>query len=217
MVTRDQWPVRWLEIDGAFERVSAEQVRAGLTPLVAGSFFTVDLDAVRSAAFRQAWVSGVTVQKNWPDTVQVRITEYVPVAHWTDGRLVSEDGRAFAVPGADEIQGLPWLEGPDGGLHEVFAAWREYNNELLPTGLEISRIRLDRRGAWFLALTSGTEIQIGREDALPRLRRLVASWSGLMNGRNLAPLSVDLRYTNGFAVRWPAPPVKLAGNYGKES
>jgi cell division protein FtsQ len=217
MITRDQWPVRWLEVDGAFERVSAEQLRAGLAPLVSGSFFTVDLDAVRDAAFRQAWVAAVTVQKNWPDTVKVRITEYVPVAHWTDGRLVSEDARPFRVPGADEIQGLPWLEGPEGELPEVFEAWRELGNELLPAGLDISRIRLDPRGAWFLALANGTEIHIGREDALPRIRRLVASWSGLMSGRDLAPLSVDLRYTNGFAVRWPAPPVTLAGNYGKEN
>ena len=217
MITRDQWPVRWLEVDGAFERVSAEQLRSGLTGVVAGSFFTLDLDAVRAAAMRQPWVSGVAVQKHWPDTVKVQITEYVPVAHWTQGRLVSADARAFRVPGADEIQGLPWLEAADEDLQQVFDAWREFNNELLPLGLEIDRIRLDRRGAWFLAVSSGTEIQIGREDALPRLRRLVASWEGLMQGRPMAPLSVDLRYTNGFAVRWPAPPVKLAGNYGKEN
>jgi cell division protein FtsQ len=217
MTTRQQWPVRWLEVDGAFERVSAEQVRAGLAPLVTGSFFTVDLEAVRSAAYRQPWVSEVAVHKAWPDTVKVLVKEYVPVAHWTDGRLVSAGGLAFKVPGADEIQGLPWLEGPDGELEEVFSAWKEFNNELLSAGLEIDRIRFDRRGAWSLVLTGGTGIQIGREDALSRLRRLLASWPDLMNGRDLAPLAVDLRYTNGFAVRWPANTVKLAGNYGKEN
>jgi cell division protein FtsQ len=217
MVNRDQWPVRWLEVDGAFERVSAEQLRSGLMPLIAGSFFVVDSDAVRAAALRQPWVSGVLVQKHWPDTVKVQVTEYVPVAHWTNGRLVAAGGLAFRVPGADEIQGLPWLEGADSDLPRVFGAWRDFNNELLPAGLEIDRIRLDRRGAWFLALTGGTEIHVGRADPVPRLRRLVAGWDRLMDGRGVAPLSVDLRYTNGFAVRWPAAPVKLAGNYGKEN
>ena len=213
MTTIDQWPIRWLEVDGSFERVSAEQMRAGLAPQVMGSFFTVDLEAVSEAAFRQAWVSGVTVQKNWPDTVRVRITEYDPVAHWTLGRLVSREGRSFEVPGADQIQGLPWLEGPGGQLEVVVGAWQQFNNELLPAGLEIDRIRLDRRGAWFLVLTNGTEIHIGRADALPRLHRLVSSWPNLMSGRDLAPLGVDLRYSNGYAVRWP----EYKETYGKES
>ncbi|NIP17753.1 MAG: FtsQ-type POTRA domain-containing protein [Xanthomonadales bacterium] len=217
LTTREQWPVRWLEVDGAFERVSAEQMRAGLAPLVAGSFFTVDLESVQAAAFRQPWVSEVSVHKQWPDTVKVNVREYQPVAHWTNGRLVSARGQAFEVPGADEIQGLPWLTGPEGELAEVIATWQAFNNILLQAGLEIERIGLDRRGAWDLVLASGTEVRLGREDAAGRLRRLVGSWPQLMNGKDLAPLVVDLRYTNGFAVRWPERPVRLAGNYGKEN
>jgi len=213
MTAREQWPVRWLEIDGTFGRVSAEQLRSTLAPVATGSFFTVNLEAVRDAAFRQAWVAEAVVQKTWPDTVRVRIREYTPVAHWIDGQLVSEDGAAFRVPGADEMQGLPWLAGPEERLQEVFETWKRFNNELLPTGLEIERIQLDPRGAWFVGLSNGTEVQIGREDALPRLQRLVQSWSSLMQDREQAPLGVDLRYTNGFAARWP----RLAGNYGKEN
>ena len=217
MVTQEQWPVRWLEIDGAFERVSAEQLRASLSPVTTGSFFTVDLGEIKNAAFRQPWVADATVQKNWPDTVKVRIREFTPVAHWTDGKLISASGKAFRVPSAAEIQGLPWLSGPGAQLVEVFETWKQFNNELLPTGLEIELIRLDPRGAWFLELGNGTEVHIGREDALPRLQRLVRSWAGLMNGKDMTPLVVDLRYTNGFAVRWPKVPARFAGTYGKEN
>ena len=178
MITKEQWPVRWLEINGAFERVSAEQVRASLVPLAVGSFFTVDLESIRSAAYRQPWVAEVTVQKTWPDTVKVQVTEFTPVAHWTGGTLISNSGQSFQVPGAAEIQGLPWLEGPEPQLDVVFETWQQFNNELLPLGLEIELIRLDPRGAWFLEMTNNTEVQIGREDALLRLQRLVKSWTG---------------------------------------
>ena len=217
MVTQQQWPVRWLEVDGAFERVSAEQLRASLAPVSAGSFFTVDLERIKAAAYRQPWVADATVQKTWPDTVKVTIREFTPVAHWTGGHLVSGDGVAFQVPGAAEIQGLPWLEGPDGLLDEVFQTWRQFNNELQPAGLEIELIRLDARGAWFIELGNGTEVQLGREQAGLRLQRLVRSWPNLMNGRDMTPLVVDLRYTNGFAVRWPKVPARFAGTYGKEN
>ncbi len=217
MITQQQWPIRWLEIEGAFDRVSAEQMRASLAPVAVGSFFTVDLEAVKAAAHRQAWVSDVTLQKTWPDTVKVSVREFAPVAHWINGQLVSQSGEPFLVPGADGIQGLPWLSGPEGQLDDVFETWQQFNRELIPAGLEIEVIRLDPRGAWFLELTIGTEVQIGREDALSRLRRLVKSWPNLMQGKDLAPIGVDLRYTNGFAVRWPKPPARLAGNYGQEN
>lgn len=217
MVTRDQWPIRWLEVDGAFERVSAEQVRAALAPSVAGSFFTVDVEALRAAARRLPWVAEVRIQKRWPDTVHVTIREFEPVAHWTGGSLVSSDGQPFTVPGADGIQGLPWLEGPDGRIDQVIEAWGQFNNLLLPTGLEVGRIRLDRRGAWFLVLSNGTRVHIGRADAAQRLQRLVASWPVLMRGQELAPMGVDLRYTNGFAVQWRGPSEARAGSYGQES
>lgn len=217
MITQEHWPIRWLEIDGAFDRVSAEQLRAGLVPASNGSFFTVDLPAVKAAAFRQAWVSTVTVQKVWPDTVRVQVTEFVPLAHWIDGQLISTSGQQFKVPGADEIQGLPWLFGSETQLESVFRTWKEFNNELMPTGLEIEHIRLDPRGAWFLELNNGTQVHIGREWAMTRLQTLVKSWPGLMQGKDLAPLAIDLRYTNGFAVRWPDIPTTLAGAYGKEN
>jgi cell division protein FtsQ len=217
MVTKEQWPVRWLEIDGAFERVSAEQIRASLAPLSTGSYFTIDLEQISQAAYRQPWVENVIVRKAWPDTVRVQIKEFVPVAHWTGDFLVSGKGASFEVAGAEGIQGLPGLSGPDEQLDVVFENWQLFNNQLAKAGLEIDVIRLDPRGSWFLILSNGTEVQIGRENALPRLQRLVASWTGLMNGKGMAPLAVDLRYTNGFAVRWPKPPARFAGNYGQEN
>ena len=136
------------------------------------------------------------------------------MAHWTSGQLISPQGAAFRVPAAEEIQGLPWLEGPDGSVMKVFGNWLQFNDELFDTALEIELIRLDKSGSWYLALNNGTRIQIGREHALARLQRMVASWPELMKLKEIAPIEVDLRYSNGFAVRWPEPPPKLADNPG---
>lgn len=203
MVKLDRWPIRWLEVDGAFERVSAEQVRKAAAPLVDGSFFTVNPGAIRDAARELHWVDEVIVEKTWPDTVRLYVTEYVPVAHWNDGRLIATNGDTFAVPGADAIQGLPWLEGPEDRVTHVIETWLTFSDILVPTGQEIARIRLDRRGAWNLELAGGTKIAIGREDATPRLQRMAQSWAALRALRDTMPRRIDLRYSNGFAVEWP--------------
>jgi cell division protein FtsQ len=204
IVNSERWPIRWLEINGAFQRVSAEQLRANLSSEVGSSFFTVDMGAVRDSAIRIPWVSAVQVQKQWPDTIRVSVEEYVPVAHWNNGQLVASSGRLFEVPEADEIQGLPWLEGPDARLQEVLQTWVGLDELLVPLGLEIVHMSLDGRGAWSLRLDNGTHIQLGRDSTVERLERLLASWESLMVKREAPPLDVDLRYTNGFAVAWSA-------------
>lgn len=205
IVANDRWPIRWLEVNGDFQRVSAEQLRATISPLIDESFFTIDMQELRDAAGRISWVSAVHVQKKWPDTVTVTIKEYTPVAHWNRGQLISRRGEAFSVPEADEIQGLPWLHGPEERLDDVLRSWAEFSEMLVPLGLEISGIRLDRRGAWSMQLSNGTHVQLGRDSALERLQRLLASWDSLMLEKSSPPQDVDLRYTNGFAVMWPQP------------
>ena len=203
IVTSERWPIRWLEVNGNVNRVSAEQLRASLSSQVGSSFFTLDLQGLQEAAARIHWVSAVRVQKQWPDTVRVTVEEYVPVAHWNKGRLVASNGAVFEVPEADDLQGLPRLEGPDERLREVLQTWVGLDEMLMPLGLEITQIALDGRGAWSLVLNNGTRVQLGRDETVERLERLLAGWEPLMREQEVPPLDVDLRYTNGFAVMWP--------------
>jgi len=216
MIAQERWPIRWLEIDGQFERVSAEQVRAKLAPLVSGSFFTVNTKVIRETASDMPWVASVSVQKAWPDTVQVRIHEHAPVAHWTADYLLDANGQPFSVPGAKEIQGLPWLESTPAQLELVFENWKKFDDRLSRIGQQIERLTLDPRGSWPARLSGGTEVRFGKGDVFDNLDTLVSTWSGLMQGQPLPPVSIDLRYTNGFAVLWSKNIEEIAGEYGKK-
>lgn len=203
IVASERWPIRWLEVNGSFQRVSAEQLRSSLAPLVSASFFTVDLQKLQQAAVRKPWVAAVNVQKKWPDTVVVTVEEFEPLAHWNDDSLVSSRRSVFAAPDAATIQGLPWLNGPESRLDEVLEKWDLFNSMLAGAGLEIERLELHERGSWTMQVNTGTTVQLGRDDPVERLQRLMNSWRGLMVEQALPPTRIDLRYTNGFAVRWP--------------
>jgi cell division protein FtsQ len=215
IVTRERWPIRWLDLRGSFDRVSAEQLRSSLMPLLHSSFFTIDLSRLRETVERNSWVAVVSVEKQWPDTVMIAVEEHVPVAHWNSGHLISTQGRMFAAAEADEIQGLPWLRGPDEQLDQVLGQWSRFNMMLDSVALEIEQLSLDQRGMWSLELNKGTHLSLGRENAGERLERFVKSWETLQLGHDLPPLSVDLRYTNGFAVQWPQATADFVGNPSK--
>ena len=217
MIAHERWPIRWLEIDGQFERVSAEQVRARLAPVVSGSFFTVNTRVMRETAGSMPWVASVTVQKTWPDTVQLTINEHTPVVHWVDDYLLEANGQPFSVPSAKEIQGLPWLEGPQAQLELVFENWKKFDDRLEAIGQRVERLTLDPRGSWSARLSGGTEVKFGKGEIFENLDMLISTWAGLMRGQAVPPVSVDLRYTNGFAVLWPQNIDVIAGEYGEKS
>ena len=217
MIAQERWPIRWLEVDGSFERVSAEQVRARLAPLAKGSFFTVDTGLMRKKVGDMPWVAVVNIQKSWPDTIQVTVHEHTPVAHWVGDYLLDAGGQRFSVPSAREIQGLPWLESPEGQMELVFENWKKFDDRLVLIGQQVERLTLDPRGSWSARLSGGTEVRFGKGDIFKNLDMLVSTWAGLMQGQAVPPVSMDLRYTNGFAVLWPQNIDAIAGNYGEES
>ena len=217
MIAQERWPIRWIEIDGPFERVSAEQVRAKLAPLVSGSFFTVNTNAMREIASAMPWVASVSVQKAWPDTVQVTIHEHTPVVHWVDDLLLDANGEPFSVPSANDIQGLPWLESPQSQRELVFQNWKKFDDKLGRIGQQVERLTLDARGSWSARLSGGTEVKFGKGDIFQNLDMLVSTWAGLMQDQPLPPVSIDLRYTNGFAVLWSQNINAVAGDYGEKS
>ncbi len=201
LIGADQWPIRWLDVEGDLQRTSASQVRAAATGPASNGFFAVDLGRIRADVEALPWVARAEVRRQWPDAVHVRVVEHRPVARWNDSSLFSDRGEVFDVSGSEGMQGLARLVGPETRRTEVLKAWQRMRAELADIGLDIDKLRLDERGAWTLELTNGTEVVLGRDLIDQRLARFIGIHDELANGERRAR-RVDMRYTNGLAVRW---------------
>jgi cell division protein FtsQ len=199
----DRWPVRQLELQAEFANVSAEQIRTAAAPAIGVGFFAVDLAGVQKSVSQLPWVEKVEARKRWPDTLVLRIYEQRPYAHWGGQMLINRDGQLFQVPGASEIQGLPRLDGPDERIGEVIAFHNEVLAEASGSGLAVSGVSLSARGSWTVHLDSGASIIVGNEHARERLRRFIQMYPRVAASGRGAFEYVDLRYSNGFAMKWP--------------
>jgi len=203
----DRWPVTKLAVRAEFNHVSAEQIRAAAAPQLGQGFFAIKLDAVRDAVARLPWVERVEARKRWPDALDIVIYEQQPYAHWGENRLLNRRGEIFNVAGVDALQGLPHLAGPDDRLADVLQFYADCLKEFSGSGLVIDAVTLSPRGGWKLNLASGAVIEIGRENSKQRLQRFLDVWPRLAGAHSGPPAYIDLRYENGFAVRWePAAP-----------
>jgi cell division protein FtsQ len=210
----DRWPISKLAVRAEFDHVSAEQIRAAAAPSLGGGFFAIRLDDLRRAVAQLPWVEHVEARKRWPDTIDLVVYEQQPYARWGADRLVNRQGRIFSVAGTEGMQGLPRLAGPDDRLGDVLRFHADCVGEVAGSGLVIDAVTLSPRGGWRLDLSSGAAIEIGRDDAQQRLKRFLDVWPRLVGAHPEPPAYIDLRYENGFAVRWVAPAPPAAGGAG---
>jgi len=192
------WPIRWLEVSGELERLTAAQVRAAVAQQARRGFFAVDVEKARAEVEALPWVERAAVSRHWPDALQISVSEQQAVARWKDNALVGRNGELFEVAGTGGMQGLTRLDGPEGRELEVFTRWQQMRASLASQGLEIRSVTVDPRGAWRLELASGLELLLGREEVSGRLERFLSVRSDLSKLDRID--SIDLRYPNGLAL-----------------
>ena len=192
------FPLRDIQLTGDVAHVTHEQVEAVVTRELRGNFFTVDLAHARAAFEKLPWVRKVNVRRQWPDRLEFAVEEHKPLARWGSTALVSAQGEVFE---AAINTTLPVLQGPEGTAPEVVSHFQLFEHALEPVGRHIVQITLSARRAWVLKLDDGMVLELGRDNLESRLAGFVSAY-----GRTVARLPrpstyVDLRYTNGFAVR----------------
>lgn len=201
----DRWPIERLRLTAEYQRVTGEQVRGAVASQLGRGFFAVDLADVQKSVSSLPWVDRVEVRKRWPDLIEITVHEHRAFARWGADRLLSDHGALFTAPGLEQVQGLPQLDGPDARVQEVVSLYTRAQRTFSGTQLSVQGVRLSARGSWSLTLADGARIVIGRADPAPRLQRLVRYLPTLLAGQTRTFDRIDLRYTNGFAVRWLEP------------
>ncbi len=210
---RHHWPIRWLEIDGDIRRTSNGQIQGAVQRQAERGFFAADLDQVREDLEALPWIARASVRRQWPDSLRVTVIEHRPVARWNENGLVSDRGELFHANGSTGMQGLPRLAGPDSRFEQVIEHWAAMHAMLASAGLGIDALELDSRGAWSLHLSNGTVVELGREQVLERVERLVRVSRALAEQAR-QPRVIDMRYSNGLAVRWVAASEDRESDHG---
>ncbi|MHB1950651.1 MAG: cell division protein FtsQ/DivIB [Acidiferrobacteraceae bacterium] len=200
-----RFPVRQVVLEGDFARVDRKALDAAIRPALTGNFFRLDLAAVAARAETVPWVYHAVVTRAWPFRVDVAFTVQHPVARWSGGGWLNEDGARVHLGPAHPPSGLPLLSGPAGTEARVYHRFGELSQMLGRYGLALTTLSLSARGGWRLTTAGGMTIVMGHAPLTPRLERFLEFRTRIMAGHRRVPERVDLRYGNGFAVQWGKP------------
>jgi len=195
-------PIKQVRIEGEFFRLSPNKLKAMVTDKVRGGFFNLDVDAVRNVLLANPWVRDVTVQRIWPDSLRVSVLEQVAVARWGEDGLLNSDGEYFSPRPETFPEELPELHGPHDTEVLLLNRFNKIHESISSIGLKIKRLTLSERRAWQFELDDGIQVILGRKDFDLRLERFIDFVPLGLTGKLSQTELVDMRYTNGFSVRW---------------
>lgn len=199
MIQLPLFPLKRVDVKGDLRHVTYQQVNYIVTREFKGNFFTLDLAQVGKGFQKLPWVRNVSVRRQWPDTLEVTLEEHVELARWAGGGLVNTRGEVFQAASNSQ---LPEFNGLAGSEKEMTELYSQFKSVLAPLKLKPVSLNMSQRRAWQVKLDSGISLELGRDHPGARLQKFVRVFDATIARMPQAVAYVDLRYPNGFAVRF---------------
>lgn len=190
---------------GPLRHISGRDISQVLAPYQQAkpTLLRIDINQLKNDFEQQVWIEKAQISRIWPDSVEIVLSERKPLARWATGEniLVDRNGRLFYAH--TPIQ-LVVFKGPEGTEKIIFHLYKQIISMLQDKGLKLTQLQYTSRSTWILFLDTGTRIFLGREQILPRLRRLLSVWNTLLTRDERVIEKIYLQYATGFAVKYGA-------------
>lgn len=197
------FPIKEVKIAG-LEHIDHQEVQQLLLPLVKKGFFAVDVELIKERLMHFSWISEAYVRRIWPNQIVIQVIEKKPIARWNQVGLLTTSGEIFSPAKDINPQELPVFVGPEGEHMQMLSYYHNMNTLLTPLQFKITKLELTPSLSWQITLSNGIKLNMGYKDVLTRIGHFVKVYPKIVGDRSNDVDYVDLRYANGFAVRWKA-------------
>ena len=195
-------PIDQVVVHGELKYLEKTGLTDSIKHKLDGSFFTLDVDRLRSKIEENPWVYAVSIRKEWPQKIHVFVVEQDVFAVWNNDLLLNKFGDVFYADGIEVSTKLPRLFGPEGNERDVLKGYVQMQHLLELHEFNISEVVLSERYAWQLWLETGIHLNLGRSDKMKRVQRFVDLHPLLSEYGDKDIARIDLRYDIGLAVAW---------------
>lgn len=195
-------PITKVEIIGELQHVGQKELVAHITKNLKDSLLDVNIKSIQQQLIGHPWVRVAAIARHWPGTLIINIEEEFPIARWGEHGLLNHRGDIFWPELKDEDKALPRLSGPKRDTVRVMSQFHDLNHILRPSGLKVTSLNLQTRGAWDFELNNQIKIEMGRTDIDKRLQRFLKIYSSGLSEKQQYIEQIDIRYTHGIAVKW---------------
>ena len=194
--------IKTIEIQSALNKVSKSEIRTIAENYMHDGFFTVDLDSFEKQLNDIPWVYRANIKRQWPSKLVIEISEQQPYFRWGESHLINRYAEMFYVGDTQQYASLPLLLGVKGRERYLIDLYYKYSARFRQVGTDILKLKEDARYDKEITLVDGISINVGREQIDKQIERCLYSFAMFTKAERKAIASIDLRHSNGFAIRW---------------
>lgn len=199
-------PIKSVKLVATYQHIDQPTLAKIITPYITDTgLFAIEVEQLKQGLLQQPWIYSVLIKRIWPDEIEIDLVEQQAVVLWNNDGLLNSQGIKFTPDKKTFPVDLPLLQGPEGQEQQVFKQYNQFNSMLAPLNLKVNELELNSRGSWQMILSNNILVILGRTDIEQRLNRLLAVYPEMFANRAQDVISVDLRYTEGLAVKWRTP------------
>lgn len=198
------WPIEKIAFTETLKYVDEKQLATLLKSEDMGGMLSIDLQDLREKVLLNPWVKDVGIRKKWPDTLIFHFQEYKPVA-LVNSEYLLENGHLMKYNDTEILSNIIRIQVEKNssyqqqGLLELVVKLAKINQRLELHQFNVDQFLVNEGNNWSVEIKNKFLIKVGRKHQLERIERFLKVYAAIENKKSLQ--SIDLRYSNGFAVK----------------
>ena len=202
----DPWrfPVKTVKIAASYQHIPRDQLKQLLFQYARDGFLTLPVQSLEHDLIAIPWTQSVSIERVWPDILQITLREKQPVAEWNH-MWITASGDELPVDNNTSDPGFVRLSGLPEQKITALSIYEHLKPVFAGCGLSVDFLQLHENQACDLLLKNGVQLHLGKRDIEQRALRFCHAYPAIFSPKIEQLASVDLRYARGMAVQWKEP------------
>ena len=191
------FPVKEISIITSDKKYNANKLNKYLDSLYGTDLLLTNIDIIQKNIISDDWISDAEVIKSFPSKITIRIIQHEPMALYNN-QIISKDG-ILLNSSTISSKNLPIIIDKDKELMSAYAIYSLSLINLKKIDLVIKKIEIHH--SLIKIYTASIVLISDRTNFEKNILRLVSSFEDLNNVYDKNITSIDMRYSNGFAIK----------------
>lgn len=216
LIYYDAFPLKYIQVVAPFYYVKEEEVQQIIldSKLEDKTFFTIDMQEIKSKLMGNPWLRDVNIKRVWPDKLRISFSEDSPVAYLNNNgiitllecRIVELSNSLNDTLKAESLSKnnvmLPKLVGNEKNSKKLCDTLEKLQKSVKPIDVRIKKLVISQRDSVYLELENGLIVLLGNKNINKRAQRFVSYYNKVNDSKDAKKkfAYIDMRYRNGLAV-----------------
>ena len=190
------FPIEEIEIISSDKKYNEKKLTKYIDSIYGNDLLLSNIDMIQKNIISDEWISDVEVIKSFPSKLSIRIIEHQPLAIYNN-QIMSKSG--ILIRSSSNLGNLPVVVDKQKRPTVAYDILSSSLDGLKKINLVVKKIEIYH--SLIKIYTSSMVLISDKTNFKKNIQRLVFSFSDLKNTYGKKITSIDMRYSNGFAIK----------------